>query len=774
MKFKNLLSDVKTLFKQISKKILFKEIYVEGKEPPKSYAFNKKFIGIYSIFLFYSFILLISLNFQEFLFLQIITLFNPFAFCNALVTFFLLLSFLYSSDKIRIFIFERKSAFKQTLIYIFIIVGFYLLFSFTFTTAINFMSYLLLLSTIWLILYSSRFYMYARKFATKIEAKSIAKYSPIRRFLAMITPYFILALLVIISLMYRSLLVFLSLDFIGPFAPAEAVRVYTIEMRLIMPLIYFSLVLTLLFILFEFIFTRRKAETKRAGLFDNYTFSLIVLIFFFFQIFQISIFLILRPETVDALKATVGATSSTVSIIFFVEFAISMFFLYRIILKLGRSLGWQIFIFKRDGLILLILGCVFAQTLTRYALQTEISNQEITLIGNILLSDKFIVSIIMIIFLGATILIYYLKPHETSMFIRLQKETVSNEEENLTIIYKLLKNEYIRRADAYPIEILERELIKATKLSKGVLYSLIRELVESDMDIILTERKNDYGVRQKFIDFVSVTQKFDSKYVAQKKAKRFLADRLYKTMTTTERKSLKLANDSKSDKATDLFLSSLSNDFSKKQKDLKLFEKKQKDTEIAFINKEIPEMLRESIIQILKKEYIYRIENEDKYPDFHFSISEIASQAQIETRITPGELYPVLESLSAIDLELVLLDNPEEPEDKKISFFPYGDEALLYTIANFRPKEYNRIKKEVNKIFLRYLKKKRTKASISKLRKGIGNNTEGQKRWNELLRILYEYYPIYTEITERIERGEHISKLYEVFPKKDIDVFLIE
>jgi hypothetical protein len=774
MKFKNILSDIKDSLKAFYKRVLFKEIFVEGKEPTKSYAFDRKFIGIYSIFLFYSFMLLISLNFNEFIFLQIITFFNPFAFCNALVIFFLVLSFLYSSDKIRDYIFKKNSALKQTLMYISIIAGFYLLFTFVFTTSINFMSYLLMLSTIWLVLYSTRFYMYSRKFATKLEAKIIAEYSPMRRFLALISPYFILGILVIISLTYRSLLVFLSLDFFGPFAPEEAVRVYNIEMRLIMPLIYFSLVLTLLFILFEFVFTRRKAETKRAGLYDNYTFSLIVLFIFFFQIFQISIFLILRTETVDALKATVGATSSTVSIIFFLEFGISMFFLYRIILKLGRSLGWQILIFKRDGLILLILGCVFAQTLTRYALQTEVSNQEITIIGNILLSDKFIVSIIMIIFLGATLLIYYLKPHETSMFIRLQKETVSYEEEKMSIIYKLLKSEYIRRAEAYPIEILERELIKATKLSKGAVYSLIKELIDSDMDIIITQKKNDFGVSQKCIDFVSVTEKFDSKDVAQKKAKRFLADRLYKTMTSNERKSLKLINESKPDKATDLFLSSLTNDYSKKQKDQKLFEKKQRDAEISFIRKEIPEALRESIIQILKKEYIYRIENEDKYPDFHYSISEIASKVQIETKITPGELYPILESLNNSELELELIDNPEEPEDKKISFFPFEDEDLLYTIANFRPKEYNIIKRQISKLFLKSLKKKRTKTNISKLKKGIGRNTEEQKKWNEILKILYEYYSIYVDTMERIENGKDFSEVINIFPKKDIDIFLIE
>ena len=103
-------------------------------------------------------------------------------------------------------------------------------------------------------------------------------------------------------------------------------------MRLIMPLIYFSLILTLLFIIFEFVFTRRRAETKRAGLFDNFTFSLIILFIFFFQVFQLSLFLILNPVTITALKATVDASSSTVWFIFILEFAVSMYFLYRICL----------------------------------------------------------------------------------------------------------------------------------------------------------------------------------------------------------------------------------------------------------------------------------------------------------------------------------------------------------------------------------------------------------------------------------------------------------
>ncbi|MFX1458560.1 MAG: hypothetical protein ACFFBT_03745 [Promethearchaeota archaeon] len=745
---------------------------MEGKQPPKSYAFNKKFIGIYALFFSISLILLIAMNISDITFSLLFE--QLFIVGNVIVALFIFLSLFFSSDKLRNFIFEKHSGIKQLIIYLGAGIGFYFLFRTLFLFKVNLMTYLFFLSTVWLILLSTRFYMYSRKFATKLEAKFIAKYSLTRRFLAGISPYFILGLLIVLALFYRLVLVFISLDFFGPFDPQGAVVVYQIEMRIVMPLIYFSLIMTLLFIIFEFIFTRRKAETKRAGLFDNYTFSLIVFFIFFFQIFQITIFLLLRPETISALKATVGATSSTVSFIFIFEFSISMFFLYRVIKKLGKSLGWQIFLFKRDGLILLILGCVIAQTLTRFGLEAQISNQEVSIIGNFLMYDKYIISIIMIIFLGATLLVYYLKPQSTSMFIRLQKETVDEEQEKLEIIYKLLKSEYIRRGEAYPVEILDRELIKATKLPKNTLYSLIKELVDSDMDIIIRNIKDDYGITQKFIDFVSITEKFDKKEVAQKKAKSYLSQRLYETMTKKSPDLFKLNRDLESDKASDLFMSSLTNTYSKKLKDERLRKKKQQETVISFTEKEITESLKELIIGILKKEYIYRIENNEKYPDFHFSISEIASIVQMETKITPGELYPILENLNTDDIELKLLKNSHDPEDKIIKFFPIADEALMYSLANFRPNEFNKVKIEIINQFVKFLKRKKTRAGISKLKRGVGKNTEEQRLWDKILNSLYHYYPLYTEVQEKIQAGEEISKVFKMFPEKDIDIFSSE
>ncbi|MFX1233600.1 MAG: hypothetical protein ACFFBY_03485 [Promethearchaeota archaeon] len=693
MKSKRILLNIRKKLKPIYNRLFIKEIYVEGKEPPKSYAFSKKFLGIYSMFILISLLLLILMNISEITFPLLFE--QVFLIGNTIVALFILLSFLYSHNKIRHFIFEEHSAIKQLIIYIGAGVIFYLLFLYLFSTNLNFMTYLFLLSTIWLILLSARFYMYSRKFATRLEAKLIAKYSTTRKFLAGISPYLIVGSLILLALFYRLLLVFLSLDFLGSTAPQEAVEVYQTEMRLVMPLIYFSLIMTLLFIFFEFIFTRRKAETKRAGVYDNYTFSLIVFFIFFFQIFQVSIFLILRPETIDALKAKVGATSSTVSFIFIFEFIISMLFLYRIILKLGRSLGWQIFVFKRDGLIMLILGCVVAQTLTRFGLEAQISNQEMSIIGNFLMFDKYVVSILMILFLGFTLLGYYIKPHETSMFIRLQKETINREEEKMEIIYKLLKSEYIRRGEAYPIEIMDRELIKATNLPKNAIYSLINELVDGDIDVLIRKVKDDYGVIQKFIDFVSVIEKFDKKEIAQKKAKSYLSERLYETMKKKSPDLFKLNKGSEQDKASDIFVSSLTSTYSKKLREERVTEKKQKESIISFTEKDVPDSLKDSIIDILKNEYIYRMENEDKYPKFQFPISEIASEIQLKTKITPGELYPILETINEQNIELRLLKNPNEPEDKIISFSPISDEVLAYSYANFRPKEFEKEKMEI-------------------------------------------------------------------------------
>ncbi|MFX1374794.1 MAG: hypothetical protein ACFFA0_03175 [Promethearchaeota archaeon] len=736
-------------------KIIHQEVYVDGQEP-KSYSFQRKFYALYGIFILYSLILITAINAPG-SWVNFFTFGNPFAFSNTIIAFFLVLSFLFSVDKLRIFIFEEKTVIKQFLLYSTIIVLLYLLFLFI-STDINFMTYLLILAMIWLLLLSSRFYIYSRKFSTKIEARFIKKYSVSRYLLAFIIPFFILGILVVISLFYRTFLVVLSLDFFGNVDPSSAVKVYNLEMRVIMPLIYFSLVMTLVFIIFEFVLTRRRAETKRAGTFDNFTFSMIVLFIFFFQILQISIFLLLQEDTVTAFKATIGATGSAASFIFIFEFVISIYFLYRIVKKIGKTLGWRILVFKKDGLILLCLACVLAQTLTRFSLANQINNQEITDVGVVLMADKYIISVLMIFFLGSTILVYYLKPHETSMFMRMQKETVSEEEKSMERIYKIIRGEYIRRGEAYPIEIIERELIKATQLSKGNVHNLLEQLARRDMDILIAEKKQDLGKPIKMIDFVSVTEQFDKKGVAEQKARRYLSERLFETALEKERKTSMLTVNGESEKPTDSFISSLTSGFLKKQEHKERRKEKLKETEISFTSEQFTENLESQIIQIIKKEYTYRIENPTKIPDFYIPISEISNEIELATKITPGELYPILEDLNKNDVEISLIDNPDEPEDKKIKILPFADDNMNFALVNFRPEEYTKFCILVTKNFLKNLKTKKEKRVLFQLKKNIPNKTETQKSWIELLSILHKYYPLYSEQLQRVPDKTKLRK----------------
>ena len=737
-KVSSLKSKVKTSFYD---KIVHQEVYVDGKVP-KSYSFEKKFFGLYAIFIFYSLVLITAINLPG-SWINILTFGNPFAFSITIVAFFLILSILLSIDKFRVFIFENNSAIKQLILYCGLILLLYILFLYI-GTGINFMTYLLTLAMIWLVLLSSRFYSYSRKFSTKIEARFIKKYSVPRYFFAVIIPFFILGVLVVISLFYRSFLVFLSLDFFGPNDPSGAVAVYNLEMTRIMPLIYFSLVMTLVFIIFEYVSTRRRAETKRAGTFDNFTFSLIVFFIFFFQILQISIYMLLQDETIGAFEATIGATGSVVSYIFIFEFIISMYFLYRIVKKLGKTLGWRILIFKKDGLILLFLACVFAQTLTRFSLASEIPNQIVTDVGVILMWDKYIISVLMIFFLGTTLLIYYIKPHETSMFMRLQKETVSEEERSLDKVYKIIRSEYIRRGEAYPIEIIERELIKATQLSKGNVYNLLEQLAKKDMDVLITEEKKELGKLVKMIDFVSVTEQFEKKGVAAQKARKYLSERIFERALESDSKTSRLVKGEEEGEVADSFISSLSADYGKKQKDKVIFQEKLKETQLFFTD-DLAINLQNQIMNMIKEEYMFRIENPEKTPDFNFPISEISSQIERKTKISPGELYPILEDLSRSDLEFTLIDNPDEPEDKKIKFFPFTDENMVFSLANFRLEEYSEFRVIVTKNFLKSLKVRKEKRILFQLKKDIPDQTESQKSWLDLLNNLYKYYPIYTE-----------------------------
>lgn len=764
-KVKELKNDVQSNLTSIRSKLFNQKIYLKGQEPPKSYAFQKKFLGLYFFFIFYSFVFLWGINDPENILIKYLTFGNPFGFGNALITFFLTLSIILNFNKIRYFIFEKYTIVKQILIFGLIFIGFYYIFDLI-STSINFISYFLGLSFIWIVFLSSRFYIYSRKFSTQIESKFIEKYSKPRYFIVLIIPSIVAIALVFIALLYRTFLVYLALDFFGPSNPSDAIEVYKLEMTVIMPLIYFNLVMVIIFLIVEFMSTRRKAETKRIGAFDNFTFSLIIFFIFFFQIFQLTIFMLLQPQTLSAIKSTLGANSTVVTSIFIIEFVISMLFLYRIIIKLGKSYGWQFLFFKRDGLILFFLGCVLAQTLARFTLANGIPNQEVTILGNIFMADKSVISVLMIVFLGITLLIYYIKPHQTSMFMRMQKATINKEEESMEIVYKLIRGEYIRRGEAFPIEILERELIKATKLSKAVLYSLIKKLAEKDINISISETKDEFGNKIKWINFISVTEQFEKKEIAEKKAKKYLSERLVSTTSKTDRDLKNLGKNLTSDKASDQFIASLTSTYEKKKKHkqerVEKLEKLKKD--FPFKAQDLNDEVKNRIIKIMKNEYKLRIE-ESKYSNPYIPVTQIAEKIRIKTKIPLGFLYLLLEHLSKTNMELKVIPNPENEKDKKIRFIPFYDFEMSNMLLDLRPHEYGKVRNDIIRNFVTIFKNHDPKKALNSLHRKIKAKRKKKAGWKKILEFLKENYDIHKEQYQLSHLTEKLRKNFETIRK---------
>jgi len=59
MRAKENIAKMKKSLHQNIRKVFVQDLYVEGQEPSKSYFGDKKFFGLYAIFLIYSFLILI-------------------------------------------------------------------------------------------------------------------------------------------------------------------------------------------------------------------------------------------------------------------------------------------------------------------------------------------------------------------------------------------------------------------------------------------------------------------------------------------------------------------------------------------------------------------------------------------------------------------------------------------------------------------------------------------------------------------------------------------
>ena len=292
---------------------------------------------------------------------------------------------------------------------------------------------------------------------------------------------------------------------------------------------------------------------------------------------------------------------------------------------------------------------------------------------------------------------------------------------------------------------------------RQVIYSLIKRLSEKDINIFISELKDEFGKIVQWINFVSVTEQFEKKGIAQKKVKKFLSEELVKSTTKIESGFDKLGKDLKSDKASDQFIASLTSTFGKRQQHK--IERKEKLKELKnfpFKAKQITVEMKEIVIDIIKKEYKMRIQEVSKYPNFYIPISEIGEKIRLKTKIPLGFLYLLLDHISKEDLELKLLDNPENEKNKTIRFVPSYDNKLFKMLVEFRPIEYQELKTLFMVNFLISFKKHDPKKIFKNLYKKIDKKSEWRKRF----RFLKEKYE--TNLVEK-KKIFTLEELAEVF-----------
>ncbi|MBN2155989.1 MAG: hypothetical protein JW776_08100 [Candidatus Lokiarchaeota archaeon] len=505
------------------------KLYLTGKSDHQKKTteifWGKKFTLLITLFFFYSFVLISNWENE---FFKYITLENPYALSVSLVFTFFMLTFFFLNSKLKRFLFGPYSFLKQLPLFFGLLYGSFFLWRYLVNIGWNILPTLLVLAMFWLIIQGVRVYDTSRKFASKVEVKTLKRYSPTVNMLITLIPFLILIILTVGVWSYRYGLVWFTLDIITFLGgdPSTAVLMYSVEMNVILPFLYISLIVIFVLFAVELIMTRLRVENKRMGTFDNFAYSLIVFFMFLYLIYQISLYLVLHSKTQLALGSIAGATSGT-SYFFYFEFLISVIFLFRGIRILGKSIGGNFLFFNKDSLIMIFLATITAQTASRIPIFSEISTQNVGILSNLINMDHLLIPALIILFLGLTIVIYYIRPQQTSMFLRTHKSLVASEEEKGQIIFEFLKREFVRRGKPFPLTDVDNQLIALTGASK----STVRNIIQRDLDPQYMELQIFTEGARKFVEFISIHDSYERKSDATGRVKHFMSDRLSKTLS---------------------------------------------------------------------------------------------------------------------------------------------------------------------------------------------------------------------------------------------------
>ncbi|MHA1733625.1 MAG: hypothetical protein ACTSU5_16880 [Promethearchaeota archaeon] len=734
---------------------------------------GKKFIGLIAFFALYSFIFVLFSKNQGSTFFHYMVLGDGYTFGVSIVFFFLALSFLLSVDRIRDFIFQERTAIKQLGVFGILFAGIFVLAKRYVSAGFNFMPILTIFATLWLIFLSVNYFTMARSFSTKVEKNFVNKYSKFRLGVASFVPWVIVIALVFISWMYRYALVIGTLDIISQTNPEGAANLYSFLTRITIPAIYISLVVSTIFMIMEFFITRSKSETRSSGVFDNLTFSLIVLFLYGYLILQITLYTVVNPQNTAAFQGVSKTSSAALfsTILVLLEFGLSMFFLYRGVRGMTKRFSGKLLFYKRDGLVLILLACVLSQSVSRYITLSDIVT-EAGVFETFLRSNRLIISLLLIIFLGVTVIFYYLSPQQSSMFMRIEKEAVETEERVQSLVLKFLRREFIRKGKKFTVDSVIGRLLEITNLPPGVIHSMIHRIADSYVDIILEVVKKDDGSREKWIDFIPVTERYDSDKTSEERAKQFLTDAFSKTIQAKKEQKTRISigrkRPVKRDSAVGNLISSLEASYRKKRKIESEREEKQEEltAKVEDLTKiDLAEDTVDILYEILKNEYIKRVKKTDDYSRISFRVMEIIQKIELLTKISPADLFPALEVLKVKEKN-IRVKSYDQDRDRLIEFYPISDLEVSDLVELYRPAHF----KKLQKILWRQL--------IDALHfehRGVMEETPLFTELNEvsgasslvehLLQVLNAYFPK----SERYRKWQHAkySKLQEILELLD-------
>ncbi|RLI61695.1 MAG: hypothetical protein DRO88_12745, partial [Promethearchaeia archaeon] len=557
------------------------------------------------------------------------------------------------------------------------------------------------LAGLWLIFQTIRIFNGAKIGATKTEAKISERYSPFLFFIAVVTPFIILGVLIFLSWVFRYYIVIFTLDYIGhpDHNPQLALEIYTKEMGVIMPMIYTGMFFVFVMMISQVILSRKKGATKRAGAYDNFTFGLISFVMFLYSLYNIALYLFLDHKFLEGFSTVLGSTSHSGGA-FFVEYMITIVFLIWIIVDLHKQFEKGVLFFTKDGMILFLLGAIFAQTTARYGIVAGKASVNNTL-ANFIKYDYMILPWIILLFLGVTIVSYWIRPQEMSMFLHMSKSAVDDKDKGMENILRFLKREFIRRGEKFEISPdIINSLRKITSYPSQVIWALIYRLNDQYIDVHLQFEKDENQKKIVYFDFLPITTKYQKSKEAEYRAKTYLSSYFVQSLQTGPKKKLAVSKKKiSSSKQTDVFIQSLSHTYAKKVQ----MEKEQKEKQIQqgeqfteeWLNKEMDNETKKLVYEIVKKEYIRRITHISDYPnEIRFRMSDIVGTIEKSTGIPVGRLFPFLYQLAAENWNFLLsadFVDAKHPDDRLIEFLPIDDWELYSLMREYRPETLREI-----------------------------------------------------------------------------------